>query len=197
LSILALDKGEVEAIERLGLTEYEARVYLALLKKGPKTASEVASFLIGQVPSTEIPQSIKHAINRLLDEGLLLEERRVPKEHTLAVSPESFRLLSDRLAQIESNLRKTQNTIELLEQFQEAQREKGKKESKPSPAARLASLAIPFVAALVAGLLLGISTSSFTFIAQPLVTALVAGLLTVVIMSVNVVWRAIKTLVGQ
>jgi len=54
---LAVEDKEVVALRRLGLTEYEARIYLALVRMGPKKASEVSFF--GQVPRTKTYGSIR------------------------------------------------------------------------------------------------------------------------------------------
>lgn len=62
---MALEEREVTALRRLGLTEYESRIYLALIKLGPKKASEVSFF--GQVPRTKA----YGAIRELQRKGLL------------------------------------------------------------------------------------------------------------------------------
>jgi sugar-specific transcriptional regulator TrmB len=54
---LAVEDKEIAALRRLGLTEYESRVYLALIKMGPLKASEVGFF--GQVPRTKTYGPIK------------------------------------------------------------------------------------------------------------------------------------------
>ena len=54
---LAVEEREVTALQRLGLTEYESRIYLVLVKMGPIKASEVSFF--GQVPRTKTYGSIK------------------------------------------------------------------------------------------------------------------------------------------
>jgi len=48
---LAIEEKDIGALRRLGLTEYESRIYLALIKMGPLKASEVSFF--GQVPRTK------------------------------------------------------------------------------------------------------------------------------------------------
>ncbi len=57
ISGLAVDDKEVSSLQRLGLTEYEARIYLILLRRGPTKASEISFF--GQVPRTKTYGSIK------------------------------------------------------------------------------------------------------------------------------------------
>jgi len=63
--ILSVEEREVAALRRLGLTEYECRLYLALVKMGPVKASEVSFF--GQVPRTKA----YGAINDLKQKGLV------------------------------------------------------------------------------------------------------------------------------
>ena len=62
---LSVEEKEVAALHRLGLTEYECRLYLALVKMGPVKASEVSFF--GQVPRTKA----YGAINDLQQKGLV------------------------------------------------------------------------------------------------------------------------------
>jgi len=84
---LAVEDKEVAALRRLGLTEYEARIYLALIRMGPKKASEVSYF--GQVPRTKT----YGAIRELERKGLLriipgkpdLYAPVAPGEHLLPV----------------------------------------------------------------------------------------------------------------
>jgi sugar-specific transcriptional regulator TrmB len=54
---LAVEDREVSALRRLGLTEYEARIYLTLVRMGPLKASEVSFF--GHVPRTKTYGSIR------------------------------------------------------------------------------------------------------------------------------------------
>jgi sugar-specific transcriptional regulator TrmB len=62
---LAVAERDVAALCRLGLTEYESRIYLALVRMGPRKASEVSFF--GQVPRTKA----YGAIRELERKGLL------------------------------------------------------------------------------------------------------------------------------
>src|SRR2546425_3136212 len=48
VKVLAADEFSVQSLMKLGLTEYEARIYVVLSKMGPRNASEI-SFL-GKVP---------------------------------------------------------------------------------------------------------------------------------------------------
>ena len=51
------EESEIAALRRLGLTEYESRLYLALLKMGPIKASQLSFF--GQVPRTKTYGAMK------------------------------------------------------------------------------------------------------------------------------------------
>jgi sugar-specific transcriptional regulator TrmB len=54
---MSVDEREVAALQRLGLTEYESRIYLVLVKRGPIKASELSFF--GQIPRTKTYGAIK------------------------------------------------------------------------------------------------------------------------------------------
>jgi hypothetical protein len=123
-----------------------------------------------------------------------------------AVSPE---VLLSRVSRRMSELRDSEEIIERLDdlshQFYDHDISESRELSRLRLLAwpvRLAWLALPFVAAVAAGLLLGVSTGSLTplpysFAFQPLVVALVAGLLSVVAVSSKAVWKGIKKLVGE
>src|SRR3989442_2010450 len=80
VKVLAADEISVQSLMKLGLTEYEARIYVVMKKMGPRNASEI-SFL-GKVPR---PKTYG-AIRGLESKGLL---RIVPgkPERYMAVSP--------------------------------------------------------------------------------------------------------------
>ena len=80
---LAVDEKEAAALQRLGLTEYESRIYLALIKLGPKKASEVSFF--GRVPRTKA----YGAIRELERKGLVQTIPGKPELYT-ASSPNEF-----------------------------------------------------------------------------------------------------------
>jgi len=62
---LAVEDREIAALQRLGLTEYESRIYLSLINHGPTKASQL-SFL-AQVPRTKVYGAINELQrNRLL-----------------------------------------------------------------------------------------------------------------------------------
>lgn len=54
---MSVDEREVTALRRLGLTEYESKIYLVLIKMGPIKASELSFF--GQIPRTKTYGAIK------------------------------------------------------------------------------------------------------------------------------------------
>ena len=54
---MAVEEKEVAALQRIGLTENESRIYLVLIKMGPIKASETSFF--GQVPRTKTYGTIK------------------------------------------------------------------------------------------------------------------------------------------
>jgi sugar-specific transcriptional regulator TrmB len=54
---LAVEEREINALRRLGLTEYGSRIYLVLIKMGPVKASELSFF--GQIPRTKTYGAIK------------------------------------------------------------------------------------------------------------------------------------------
>jgi len=54
---LAVEESEITSLRRLGLTEYESRLYLALLRMGPIKASQLSFF--GKVPRTKTYPAIK------------------------------------------------------------------------------------------------------------------------------------------
>jgi sugar-specific transcriptional regulator TrmB len=61
---LAAEEAEIAAIRRLGLTEYEARIYLTLIKMGPIKASELSFF--AQVPRTKTYGAVKLLVQKNL-----------------------------------------------------------------------------------------------------------------------------------
>jgi sugar-specific transcriptional regulator TrmB len=71
----------IECLKSLGLTKYEALVYIALLKMANATASEIHE--ISDVPRA----SVYPVIDQLLDKGLVSVSQSAPK-HFAAISPE-------------------------------------------------------------------------------------------------------------
>ena len=54
---MEVEDREITALRRLGLTEYESKLYLSLVKRGPTKASQLSFF--GQVPRTKAYGAIK------------------------------------------------------------------------------------------------------------------------------------------
>ena len=77
---MSVEDPELSALHRLGLTEYESRIYLVLVRKGPIKASELSFF--GQIPRAKT----YGAINELERKGLV---RIIPEKPEVyaAVSP--------------------------------------------------------------------------------------------------------------
>jgi sugar-specific transcriptional regulator TrmB len=101
---LSVEEPELHALHRLGLTEYESRIYLVLVRKGPTKASELSFF--GQIPRAKTYGAIKE----LERKGLVRVIPGKPETYS-AVSPSEVlmpvvnkltRDLSDTSALVES-----------------------------------------------------------------------------------------------
>jgi sugar-specific transcriptional regulator TrmB len=77
---LSVEEPELGALHRLGLTDYEARIYLVLVRKGPVKASELSFF--GQIPRAKT----YGVINELERKGLVQIIPGKPEAYA-AVSP--------------------------------------------------------------------------------------------------------------
>ena len=77
---MSVEESELSALHRLGLTEYESRIYLVLVRKGPVKASELSFF--GQIPRAKT----YGAINELERKGLVQIIPGKPEVY-VAVSP--------------------------------------------------------------------------------------------------------------
>jgi sugar-specific transcriptional regulator TrmB len=100
-----VDEKEVAALQRLGLTEYESKIYLVLIKMGPIKASEISFF--GQVPRTKT----YGAINELERKGLL---RIIPgkPETYCAASPNE--VLMPMMTKLDRELRDSEMVVQQL-----------------------------------------------------------------------------------
>jgi len=76
---MSVDEQELGALHRLGLTEYESRIYLVLVRKGPIKASQLSFF--GQIPRAKT----YGAINELQRKGLV---------HIIPGKPEAYSAVS-------------------------------------------------------------------------------------------------------
>ena len=103
--LMGIEQSNINALMRLGLTEYEARIYIALVKSGPSRAGEL-SFL-SNVPRTKTYGALKE----LMRKGLVLAIPEKPERY-LATSPnETLFPLVERLSQ---DLRRAEETIQSL-----------------------------------------------------------------------------------
>jgi HTH-type transcriptional regulator, sugar sensing transcriptional regulator len=91
-----------ECLKSLGLTKYEARVYIALLKVASATASEIHE--ISGVPRA----SVYTVIDQLLDKGLVSVSQSLPKRFA-AYSPED--VISKLMDHIEMDAKYATDTL--------------------------------------------------------------------------------------
>src|SRR5512136_1834770 len=94
-----------ECLKSLGLTKYEARVYIALLKVASATASEIHE--ISGVPRA----SVYTVIDQLLDKGLVSVSQSAPKRFA-AFSPEDA--ITKLMAHIEMDANYARDTLSLI-----------------------------------------------------------------------------------
>ncbi|MFC4408156.1 TrmB family transcriptional regulator [Haloarchaeobius iranensis] len=84
------ESAAVDALERLGLTSYEARVFVALQKLGSGTAREIAQV-------SEVPRSQVYTTAESLEErGLIEEQRATPIEFRTVGPGEAREKLAER-----------------------------------------------------------------------------------------------------
>jgi sugar-specific transcriptional regulator TrmB len=102
---LAVEEKEVAALRRLGLTEYEARIYLAIIKMGPKKASEISFF--GQVPRTKTYGSIRE----LERKGLL---RIIPGKPELYAPTAPSETLLPLVSKLNREVKDSEDTVQSL-----------------------------------------------------------------------------------
>ena len=102
---MAVEDKEVAALRRLGLTEYEARIYLALIRMGPKKASEVSYF--GQVPRTKTYGSIRE----LERKGLL---RIIPGKPELYAATSPTELLLPVVTKLNREVKESETIVQSL-----------------------------------------------------------------------------------
>jgi len=102
---LAVEEKDVVGLRRLGLTEYEARIYLALVRMGPKKASEVSFF--GQVPRTKA----YGAIRELERKGLL---RIIPGNPELYAPSSPSEVLMPLMAKLNRETKHSEDVIQAL-----------------------------------------------------------------------------------
>jgi len=102
---LAVEEKEIGALRRLGLTEYEARIYLTLMKMGPKKASEISFF--GQVPRTKAYGTIRE----LERKGLL---QVIPGKPELYVPSSPSQFLMPLVTKLEGDVKESETIVQEL-----------------------------------------------------------------------------------
>jgi sugar-specific transcriptional regulator TrmB len=100
-----VEEKDVAALQRLGLTEYESRIYLALARMGPIKASQVSFF--GEVPRTKT----YGAIRELERKGLL---NIIPgKPEVYAVRPPG-EVLMPLVTKLDGDVKESTNLVQRL-----------------------------------------------------------------------------------
>jgi len=111
------DEDAIQGLKRLGLTTYEARVFLALQKLGNGTASEISE-------TADVPRSqVYGAAEELEADGLVETRQSTPTVYRPVPLEQARQKLLDRLATA------GEQTFEYLETVQDSQAEKEQTES--------------------------------------------------------------------
>jgi sugar-specific transcriptional regulator TrmB len=103
---LVVEESEVVSLQRLGLTVYESRIYLVLLKLGPIKASELS--FQAHVPRTKT----YGAIRQLQDKGLISIPPGKPETYRIDKPPDE--VLSPIVNDRENELKESRNLIQTL-----------------------------------------------------------------------------------
>ena len=102
---LAIEERELSALRHLGLNEYESRIYLVLVRKGPIKAGEISFF--GQVPRTKT----YGAIRELERKGLL---RVIPGKPELYAASSPSEVLMPLVTRLNGEVRETEELVHAL-----------------------------------------------------------------------------------
>ena len=102
---MAVEAREIAALQRLGLTEYESRLYLSLIKQGPTKASQLSFF--GQVPRTKAYGAIKE----LQRKGLL---RIIPGKPELYQASSPNEVLFPLISKINKEMKDSEEVVQSL-----------------------------------------------------------------------------------
>jgi sugar-specific transcriptional regulator TrmB len=102
---LAVEEREIVALQRLGLTEYESRLYLSLIKQGPTKASQLSFF--GQVPRTKAYGAIKE----LQRKGLL---RVIPGKPELYEAASPNEVLFPLISKFNREMKDSEDVVQSL-----------------------------------------------------------------------------------
>jgi len=102
---LSVEEKDVTALQRLGLTEYESRLYLALAKMGPIKASDVSFH--GHVPRTKS----YGAIRELERKGLLIT---IPGKPEIYAARAPSEVLVPLITRLEGDVKESANLVQRL-----------------------------------------------------------------------------------
>jgi HTH-type transcriptional regulator, sugar sensing transcriptional regulator len=102
---LTTEEKEIAALQRLGLTEYESRLYLSLIRQGPTKASQLSFF--GQVPRTKAYGAIKE----LQQKGLL---RIIPGKPELYEASSPNEVLFPLISKINNEIKDCEDVVQSL-----------------------------------------------------------------------------------
>ena len=102
---MSVDERELSALRHLGLTEYESRIYLVLVKMGPIKAGEISFF--GQVPRTKT----YGAIRELEHKGLL---RVIPGKPELYAPSSPSEVLMPPVTKLNKEVKSTEELVQNL-----------------------------------------------------------------------------------
>jgi sugar-specific transcriptional regulator TrmB len=102
---LAIEEKELSALRRLGLNEYESRIYLVLVRSGPIKAGELSFF--GQVPRTKT----YGAIRELERKGLL---RVIPGKPELYAPSSPNEVLSPLVTKLNREVKDADDVVHAL-----------------------------------------------------------------------------------
>jgi sugar-specific transcriptional regulator TrmB len=102
---LAIEERELSALRHLGLNEYESRIYLVLVRKGPIKAGEISFF--GQVPRTKT----YGAIRELERKGLL---RVIPGKPELYAPLSPSEVLMPLVTKLNKEVQNTEELVHAL-----------------------------------------------------------------------------------
>lgn len=117
--------GVTELLERLGLTEYEAKTLSSLFRLKESEAPEVSR--IAQVPKTRVYD----VLDRLVKKGLIIEIYGRPKKYRVIDASDVFEGLLNKKKQEITNLEAEANVLKpMISEFQTINRELGEKVMK-------------------------------------------------------------------
>jgi sugar-specific transcriptional regulator TrmB len=102
---LSVDERELSALRHLGLTEYESRIYLVLVRSGPIKAGEISFF--GQVPRTKT----YGALRELERKGLL---RVIPGKPELYAPSSPSEVLMPLVTKLNKEVKSTEELVHNL-----------------------------------------------------------------------------------